>query len=103
MTANNVADLERKVIRLAEEVRRLRAAAKKSENEMGANPQSTGTSIVGDAPPRVPPGMMPASAAETGTIKDQLSNLNSGTARSAIILSEIIGPPVSKRRRRKWR
>jgi len=40
-----------------------------------------------------------ASDAKGGTISIQGMSLNAETARKAIILSEIIGPPVSKRRR----
>ena len=51
--------------------------------------------------PKAAPAQKSASSAEiTGDDIRRIMNLNPATARGAIVLSEIIGPPVSKRQGR---
>ena len=49
----------------------------------------------------VKPSGKPISTMESQPIRSHTMNLNAEIARKAIVLSEIISPPLSKRKRRK--
>jgi len=67
----------------------------------GARPQNAQSRTTRTEPPRKPPARTKVRTAQKlGPLSELGITLNSETARQAIILSEIIGKPVSKRKRK---
>ena len=76
-----------------------RTRTRDKHNQAGAvNPPAMFPTPAGRAAPTTP--AVPAKAAAT-SVRTLIASLNATSARSAIIMSEIIGPPLSKRRRQK--